>query len=177
MKKYILGFAIAMAASAGFAQTTFKSEKYKLSISYDDAWEVNKKATDERNVISLMYSAAITNKPKLAVAFSIVAEDAKFDGNLDKMSFAYERKLMKRREMTNTEILSEEIIEIGGKKVIQMTGAAHIPFVKQNSNWNIYLFEHAGYYFEVGLTASKKNFKNKKVKDDYNKLFDSLKLN
>jgi hypothetical protein len=174
MKKYLIILLLVISGQQVCSQVEFKSEEYRISLKYPEGWEL-RKGNDEGS-FTFFYEISTTGKPRLAVGFSIVTEEAKFDGNMDKMSFAYHRKLGKRREMKNTEILSEKVIDFNGIKAINISGKAKIPLVKQNSNWRILLFEYAGLYYEIGLTASKKDFKNKKIKTEYTAMFDSLKL-
>ena len=173
MKKCIIAILITFSVQICFGQGVFTSEEHKISMKYPADWTINEQGKD---VLTLIYKLSERGKTRLAVGFSIVAEKEKFDGNMEKMAFNYHYKLKRRREMTKTEILSEEIIDFNGLKAIMITGSARIPIVKQNSNWKILLFEYAGFYFEVGLTASKKDFKNKEIKAQYEQMFDSLKL-
>lgn len=169
----LLGLFI-LVISPSFSQGEYTSRDHPISISYPEHWTINN--NDHEAVVSLIYKLDLDGKMRLAAGFAIVAEPAKFGDDLEGMSLAYRKGLYSRKDMEKEKILTEEIIDFHGIKAIDITGQATIPIVKQNAKWRIILLEYGDYYYEISATSTKKDMKNKEIKNGFNYIIDSIKF-
>ncbi|OIQ35927.1 MAG: hypothetical protein BM555_03705 [Crocinitomix sp. MedPE-SWsnd] len=176
MKRIVLLLAILSTSLVSSSQGKLSSEDFDISMSYPEGWRHNPQITAGGILFSLNDARQEVGDMKLMIAFTIVAAESIFKGDLKLMSEAYRIGLKARAGFEKTKIISEEIIDFKGVKAIDITGQANVPIANQKGCWRILLFEYDEIYFEVSAFTSKKEFKMKSVQKDLKFMFDSIVL-